>query len=75
MATGIYPERQEPRVEWLDRMAATATGMLAPWLRPRVSRFDWIVDLVNHQSRSIENLTDDDSGNKPGFCQSLRRRV
>jgi len=30
MATGIYPERQEPRLEWLDRMAATATGMLAP---------------------------------------------
>ena len=58
MATGIYPERQEARVEWLDRMAATATGMLAPWLRPRASRFDWIVDLVNLQSRSIENLTD-----------------
>jgi preprotein translocase subunit SecA len=57
VATGIYPERQEPRVEWLDRMAATATGMLAPWLRPRASRFDWIVDLVNLQSQSIENLT------------------
>src|SRR5512139_2051519 len=73
MATGIYPERQEPRVEWLDRMAATATGMLAPWLRPRASRFGWIVDLVNHQSRSIENLTDDEiQETSQSLRQSLR---
>ena len=72
MATGIYPERQEPRLEWLDRMAATATGMLAPWLRPRASRFGWIVDLVNHQSRSIENLTDDEIRET---SQNLRQRL
>lgn len=56
--TGIYPERREPRMEWLDRMAASATGMLAPWLRPHASRFDWIVDLVNEQGRSIKKLGD-----------------
>jgi preprotein translocase subunit SecA len=72
MATGIYPERQEPRAEWLDRMAATATGMLAPWLRPRASRFDWIVDLVNLQSRSIENLTDHEIREA---SQNLRQRL
>ena len=57
-AAGIYPERPEPRVEWLDRVAASATGMLAPWLRPRASRFEWIVDLVNAQARSTEKLSD-----------------
>ncbi len=47
IAAGIYPERQEPRVEWLDRMEAYAVGMLAPWFRPSASRFEWVVDLVN----------------------------
>ena len=58
IAAGIYPERQEPRVEWLDRVAASATGMLAPWVRPQPSRFDWIVHLVNAQAPSIERLSD-----------------
>ena len=58
IAAGIYPERQEPRVEWFDRVAASATAMLAPWLRPRASRFEWIVDLVNTQARSTEKLSD-----------------
>jgi len=56
--TGIYPERREPRMEWLDRMAASATGRLAPWLRPHASRFDWIVDLVSDRGRSVKNLGD-----------------
>ena len=72
MAVGIYPERQEPRVEWLDRVAASATGMLAPWLRPRPSRFDWIVDLVNAQAPSIEKLGD---GEIRELSQSLRQRL
>jgi preprotein translocase subunit SecA len=72
MAVGIYPERQEPRVEWLDRVAASATGMLAPWLRPRPSRFDWIVDSVNTQGPSIEKLND---GEIRELSQSLRQRL
>ena len=72
IAVGIYPERQEPRVEWLDRVAASATGMLAPWLRPRPSRFNWIVDLVNDQARSIEKLSDAEIRE---VSQSLRQRL
>jgi preprotein translocase subunit SecA len=55
---GIYPERQEPRIEWLDRMEAYAAGLLAPWFRPSVSRFDWVVGLVNAHARSTESLSD-----------------
>lgn len=56
--TGIYPERRELRMEWLDRMAASATGRLAPWLRPHASRFNWIVDLVSDCGRSVKKLSD-----------------
>ncbi len=57
-ATGVYPERQESKMEWLDRLVVSAGGMLAPWLRPRPERFSWIVGLVKEQSRSIEGLSD-----------------
>ena len=72
VATGIYPERREPRLEWLGRLAASATGMLAPWLRPGASRFDWIVDLVNAHSRSIESLGDHEIR---AVSQTLRQRL
>ncbi len=58
MATGIYPERPEPRLEWLDRLVASATGSLAPWLRPPASRFQWIVERVNEEERELGNLTE-----------------
>ncbi len=55
---GIYPERQEPRVEWLDRMETYAAGMLAPLFHPSASRFGWVVDLVNVHEGSMEGLSD-----------------
>ncbi len=58
ITAGIYPERQEPRIEWLDRMEAYVTGVLASWVRPSPSRFEWAVDLANAHARSIENLND-----------------
>lgn len=58
IGVGIYPERQEPRTGWLDGMAASATGKLAPWLRPRASRFEWIIDAVNDQAGFIEKMGD-----------------
>ncbi len=55
---GIYPERQEPRVEWLDRIENYVSGKLVPWLRPKASRFGWMVDLVHIYGRSIGGLSD-----------------
>jgi preprotein translocase subunit SecA len=57
-AAGIYPERQEPRSEWLDRIEAYVEGVLAPWFRPSASHFAWVVDFVNAHARSMESLTD-----------------
>jgi preprotein translocase subunit SecA len=70
--SGIYPERQEPRAEWLDRLAASATGMLAPWLRPRASRFNWIIDLVGDHGRMLKDMPD---AQIKETSQNLRQRL
>jgi len=72
IAVGIYPERQEPRMGWLDRVAASATGKLAPWLRPQASRFEWIINLVNDQAGFMGELND---GEIKKLSQSLRQRL
>ncbi len=46
-------------MEWLDRVAASVTGVFAPFIRPRASRFSWIIDLVNQHRHSIKKLSDD----------------
>lgn len=58
MTSGIYPERREPDMGWFDRAAASASGKLAPWLRPRASSFTWIVGLVKAQATSVEKLSE-----------------
>jgi len=55
---GIYPERKEPRREWLEQLVASLTGAFAPWVRPKASRFSWIVNLVNQYKDIVKNLTD-----------------
>ncbi len=72
MLNGTYPERPEPRLEWLDRFVASTTGILAPWLRPRASRFQWIVERVNAEERELGNLTD---RRIQGKSQILRLRL
>lgn len=56
--SGIYPERKEPRREWLDHLAASITGAFAPWVRPSASRFRWIVHRVNHYKESVRSLSE-----------------
>jgi preprotein translocase subunit SecA len=58
-ATAIYPEREEVRLGWFDRMGVALSGIMAPWVRPRPSRFEWIVERVNEQTGSIKGLADD----------------
>ena len=54
---GIYPERQEPRIGWVDRLGASVGGVFAGRLRPRAARFSWIVELVNGHAGSMKGLT------------------
>ena len=72
IALGIYPERQEPRLEWIDRIAASASGMVAAWVRPQPSRFKWIVDLVHAQAGELKGMSDDKI---LGMSRSLRQRL
>ncbi len=72
IGSGIYPERPEPKREWLDRLAASATGMLAPWLRPRASRFGWIVERANAEAPALKGLPD---ARLKEFSWSLRQRL
>jgi preprotein translocase subunit SecA len=58
MGGDIYPERPEARLGWVDRAAASAAAVFAPWLRPRASRFQWIIDRVDARARAIEPLTE-----------------
>jgi preprotein translocase subunit SecA len=57
IAGGIYPEREEPRIGWVDKVGGYVGGVFAPWLRPRSARFNWIVELVNNHAGSVKNLT------------------
>lgn len=55
---GIYPEKKEPRSEWIDHVAATIGGAFASWIRPRATKFSWIVDLVNQHRDYVKGLSD-----------------
>lgn len=72
IAGGIYPEREEPPVEWLERLVASVGGIFAPWLRPRAARFNWIVGLVNAHADSMEDLNDSEIMEK---SRSLRKSL
>ncbi len=55
----IYPERPEARLGWVERTAASAAAIFTPWLRPRASRFMWIVERVREEGSIVEGLTKD----------------
>ena len=57
-SVNMYPEREEPRAGWFDRMGAELSGMVAPWVRPRAARFGWIAERANEQSRLMHELAD-----------------
>ena len=71
-ATALYPEREEKQPGWFDRMGIALSGMVAPWARPRVGSFEWIVEKVNERTGSMKELADD--GVKP-LARSLGQRL
>ena len=58
MGTGIYPEREEPRVGKVEKFAASVGGMFAPWFRPNADRFGPIIQAVHHHGLFMENWSD-----------------
>ena len=72
IAGRIYPEREEPRLGWFDRLQTSAAGMLAPWVRPRAARFNSIVRPVNGHASSMEDWS---AGEILEKSRSLRQRL
>lgn len=58
MAGKLYPEREEPKLAKMERLAATVGGLFAPWFRPKPERFAWIIDAVNAQAHSMGQWSD-----------------
>jgi len=71
-ATALYPEREEKQPGWFDRMGIALSGVVAPWARPRVGSFEWIVQKVKERTGSMKELADD--GVKP-LARSLGQRL
>jgi preprotein translocase subunit SecA len=72
IAGGIYPEREEPRLEWIDQLGASVGGIFAPWLRPRAASFEQIIGLVNRHAGSMKDL---DNGKILEMSRNLRKRL
>jgi preprotein translocase subunit SecA len=58
MTGKLYPEREEPKLGKVERLAATVGGVFAPWLRPKPERFSWIIEAVNVQAQPMEEWSD-----------------
>ena len=54
----LYPEREEPKLGKVERLAATVGGFFALWLRPKPERFTWIIEAVNAQAKSMDQWTE-----------------
>jgi preprotein translocase subunit SecA len=72
VVAGLYPERKEPHLGKVDRLAATVGGLFAPWLRPRAGRFNGIIEAVHEHGRSMEGWSD---GEILEQSQALRPRL
>jgi len=58
MTGKLYPEREEPKLGKVERLAATVGGFFAPWLRPKPERFNWILSAVNAQAQPMGEWSD-----------------
>ncbi|MFC1581220.1 hypothetical protein ACFL4N_09985 [Thermodesulfobacteriota bacterium] len=47
VAGRLYPEKEEPRLKTVERMASTLGGLFAPWVRPGAGRFRDIANVVH----------------------------
>lgn len=59
ISAGIYPEREERRENWLDRLETGLSALVAPWVRPGRGRFGTsMIGRIDHHGAEIGRLTD-----------------
>ncbi|HEJ84064.1 MAG TPA: prepilin peptidase, partial [Desulfobacteraceae bacterium] len=60
LGRGIYPERDEPRLDKVEQFTANMGGFFARWFRPGPGRFEKIIKAVENEGRSMEDVSDQD---------------
>jgi preprotein translocase subunit SecA len=55
-AIGAYPQREDIRDSWLDRVADNATGFVRQYVHGRSPRYQGFIDAVNSKSVGLDSL-------------------
>ena len=70
----LYPERKEPGLKKMERLAASIGGAFAPLVRPRARHFRSIVKLVHSHGASMKDWDDQKILDEGRALGSLLRR-
>jgi preprotein translocase subunit SecA len=57
-AIGAYPQREDIRDSWLDRLGDSVTGFLRQYVRGRSLRYQGFIDAVNKKSIGLDEIED-----------------
>ena len=57
-SAGLYPEREEKREAWHDRLETALSSLAVPWLRPRRGRLDAMVRRIGRHGGQAAGMTD-----------------
>jgi len=55
---GIYPEREEERERWYDRLETFLSSAVVPWVKPREGRYREMVGQINRCGISAKDMRD-----------------
>ena len=57
-SAGLYPEREEKREAWADRLEGGLSALAVPWIRPRLGRFEVMTRRIDEHGRTLGSMTD-----------------
>lgn len=58
ISAGIYPEREEERERWYDRLETYLSSAVVPWIRPREEKYWEMVQQINRCGISAKDMSD-----------------
>jgi preprotein translocase subunit SecA len=71
---GIYPEREEERQRWYDRLETFLSSIVVPWIKPREGSYREIVQQINRSSISAKDMRDSELLHKSRELGKLLRK-
>jgi preprotein translocase subunit SecA len=60
IALGAYPQQQDIRDSWLDRMSSSIIGRIRQRVYGRHPRYAGLVDRINRQAQGLDRISDDE---------------